>query len=179
MTSKASYFEAWISISGCSCARAMNCFCFLCFLGQESHSNYCQLRDLYAWPWNWRSRHGLRDFCYLCLYLSYRIEFFLFRKVFRSRNSFQLLPFGLPSLVTLKLKVMSWSTWLLLSLILFVLPRWMFYVLLFPKFFRSRKSFHLLSITWPLRVTLKLKVTSWSTWLLLVHDVTFRFKVTR
>ena len=51
-------------------------FCFLCFLGQESHSNYCQLRDLYVWPWNWRSRHGLRDFCYLCLYLSYRIEFF-------------------------------------------------------------------------------------------------------
>ena len=121
----------------------------------------------------------LRDFCYLCLYLSYRIEFFFcfVRFLIRSRNLFQLLPFAWPSRVTLKLKVMSWFTLLLLSLLVFVLPRWMFCC--FLSFFRSRKSFHLLPITWPLRVTLKLKVTSWSTWLLLVHDVTFRFKVTR
>ena len=25
------------------------------------HSNYWHLRDAYVWPWNWRSRHGLRD----------------------------------------------------------------------------------------------------------------------
>ena len=41
----------------------------------------CRLGDLHAcihaWPWNWRSRHGLRDHCYLCLYSSYRGDFFV------------------------------------------------------------------------------------------------------
>ena len=50
-------------------------FCFARYLGQEIHFNYRRLGDLHAcihaWPWNWRSRHGLRDLCYLCLYLSY------------------------------------------------------------------------------------------------------------
>ena len=55
-------------------------FCFARYLGREIHSNYRRLGDLHAcihaWPWNWRSRHGLRDICYLCLYLSYRDDFF-------------------------------------------------------------------------------------------------------
>ena len=51
------------------------CLCFARYLGQEVHSNYRRLRDLHSWPWNWRSRHGLRDFRYLCLYLSYRNDF--------------------------------------------------------------------------------------------------------
>ena len=101
-------------------------FCFLCFLGQESHSNYCQLRDLYTYL-----ETGGHVMVYVTFVISACIcptalNFFLFRKVFRSRNSFQLLPFAWPSRVTLKLKVMSWSTWLLLSLLLFVVPRWMF-----------------------------------------------------
>ena len=62
-----------------------------------------------------------------------------------------------------KLKVTSWSTWLLFSLLVFVLPRWIF--LLFREAFKSLKSFQLSSFAWPSRVTLKLKVTS--TWLLL------------
>ena len=56
-------------------------FCFKRYWGQEIHSNYRRLRDLHAclhaWPWNWRSRHGLRDFCYFCLYTSYRDDFFV------------------------------------------------------------------------------------------------------
>ena len=52
--------------------------------------------------------------------------FFLFRKVFRSRNSFQLLPIAWPSRVTLNLKVTAWTTWLWLSLLVFVLQRWFF-----------------------------------------------------
>ena len=56
-------------------------FCFARYLGREIHSNYRRLGDLHAcihaWPWNWRSRHGLRDLCYLCLYLSYRDDFFV------------------------------------------------------------------------------------------------------
>ena len=63
--------------------------CFARYLGQEVHSDYRGLRDLHAWPWNWKSRQGLRDFYYLCLYLSYTaMIFLLFRKVFRLRNSF-------------------------------------------------------------------------------------------
>ena len=66
------------------------------------------------------------------------------------------------SRVTLKLKVTSWSTWPLLSLLVFVLPRWFF--LLFRKDFRSGNSFQLSPLAWPSRLTLKLNVTSWSTW---------------
>ena len=47
-------------------------FRFARYLGREIHSNYRRLGDLHAcihaWPWNWRSRHGLRDLCYRCLY---------------------------------------------------------------------------------------------------------------
>ena len=43
------------------------------------------------------------------LYVSYRNDF-LFCQVFRSRNSFWLLPLAWPSWVTLKRKVPSWST---------------------------------------------------------------------
>ena len=53
-----------------------------------------------------------------------------FRKIFRSRNTFLLLPIGWPShmhsRVTLKLKVTSWYTWPLLSLLVFVLSQWFF-----------------------------------------------------
>ena len=56
-------------------------FSFARYLDREIHSNYRRLFDLHAcihaWPWNWRSRHGLRDLCYLCLYLSYRDDFLL------------------------------------------------------------------------------------------------------
>ena len=63
-----------------------------------------------------------------CIYPT-AIIFILFRKAFRSRNSFQLSPFAWPSCMTLKLKVTSRSqyTWLLLFLLVFVLPRWLFY----------------------------------------------------
>ena len=53
-------------------------FCFALYLGREIHSNYRRLRDLHAWPWNWMSRHGLRDICHFCLYLCYRKDFFCF-----------------------------------------------------------------------------------------------------
>ena len=83
----------------------MNFFRFLGFLGKKNHSNYCQLRDLHAWPRNWRSRNGLRDFfIFACIYPT-AMNFRLFREVFRSRNSFQLSPFAWPSRVTLELKV--------------------------------------------------------------------------
>ena len=40
-------------------------FCFARYLGREIHSYYRRLGDLHAcihaWPWNWRSRHGLCD----------------------------------------------------------------------------------------------------------------------
>ena len=108
-------------------------FCFAQYLGREIHSYYRRLGDLHAcihaWPWNWRSRHGLRDLCYLCLYLSYRDDFLLFRKDFRSGNSFQLSPFAWPSRLTLKLNVTSWSTWHMSFLPVFVLPQRFFFVL--------------------------------------------------
>ena len=56
--------------------------CFVRFLGLGIHSNYRRLRDHHAWPWNWRLRQGLRDFCYFWLYLSYRDDcFFCFVRV--------------------------------------------------------------------------------------------------
>ena len=45
--------------------------------------------------------------------------FSLFRKVFRSRNSFQLLPIAWPQRVTLNLKVKSRTTWLFFYLCLY------------------------------------------------------------
>ena len=51
-----------------------------------------RLRDFNAWPWNRRLRHGLRDFCYLCMHSSYRDDFFVvIRKVCRSRKSLRLI----------------------------------------------------------------------------------------
>ena len=53
-----------------------------------------------------------------------------FRTIFRSGNTFLLSPIGWPShmhsRVTLKLKVTSWSTWPLLSLLVFDLSQWFF-----------------------------------------------------
>ena len=78
--------------SACICPTEMIVFCFVRFLVQGIHSNYCQLRDLHAWSWKpkitslSRSRHGLHDFCFFCLYLSYRDDCFLFRKVFWFRK---------------------------------------------------------------------------------------------
>ena len=40
-------------------------YCSTRYLCHEIHYSYRRLRDLNAWPWNRRSRHGLRDFCYL------------------------------------------------------------------------------------------------------------------
>ena len=54
--------------------------------------------------------------------------FLLFRKKFRSRNSFQLSLFAWPSRLTLKLKVTSWSTWHMSFLPVFVLPQWFLFV---------------------------------------------------
>ena len=54
------------------------------------------------------------------------LKLILFLKLFRSRKSFQLLPNAWLSRVILKPKVTSWSTWLLLFLLVFVLPRWIF-----------------------------------------------------
>ena len=51
----------------------------------------------------------------------------LFHKVFRSRNSFLLLPPAWLLRMTMKLKVTSWSTWRLLFLLVCVLPRWIFF----------------------------------------------------
>ena len=57
-------------------------FHFARYLGRKIHSNYRRLGDfqecIYAWPWNWKSRHGLRELFCLCLYLSYRDDFFCF-----------------------------------------------------------------------------------------------------
>ena len=163
MTSKASYFKAWFLILVVVVLEWWT-FLFPRFLGQKSHSNYCQLRDRHAWPWNWRSRYGLRDFCFIsaCIYSTAMI-FMLFREVFRSRNSFQLLPFAWQSRVTLKLKVTSRSTWLLLFLLVFVLPRWLFFcfVRCLAQGIHSNccqlRDLH----AWPR----KPKVTSLSTWL--------------
>ena len=43
----------------CMCPTAM-IFCFVRFSGQGIYSDYCHLRDHHVWPWNVRSRHGLR-----------------------------------------------------------------------------------------------------------------------
>ena len=51
--------------------------CFVMILDHKIHSNYRRLRDFNAWPWNWMSRHGLRDICYSGLYLCYRKDFFV------------------------------------------------------------------------------------------------------
>ena len=118
-----------------------------------------------------------------CIYPT-AMNFMLFREVFRSRNSFQLSPFAWPSRVTLELKVTSRSTWLLLFLLVFVLPRWLFFC--FVRFlvqgihsnYCQLRDLH----AWPW----KPKVTSLSTWLFCFvrllkhvdHDGTLRFKVT-
>ena len=80
-------FYVTFVISACICPTAMIVL-LVRILGREIHSNYRRLRGLHAWPWNWMSRHGLRDIYHFCLYLGYRNDFFLFRKVFGSGNSF-------------------------------------------------------------------------------------------
>ena len=95
--------------------------CFVRILGQGIYSDYCNLGDSVIWPWNSRSRHGLRDLCYFCLYwfCPIAMNFLLFRKDFRSRNLFWLLQLGWLSYMTLKLKVTSWPTWRLLFLLIY------------------------------------------------------------
>ena len=71
MTSKASYFKAWflILVVVVLDSRVMNVFLFHRFFRSKSHSNYCHSSGLHAWPWNWRSRYGLRDFIVsACIY---------------------------------------------------------------------------------------------------------------
>ena len=62
---KVSSWSTWLLLSllvQCICPTAMIfCCCFVRFLGHGIHSNYCHMRDSYVWPWNSRSRHGLRD----------------------------------------------------------------------------------------------------------------------
>ena len=148
LTSKASYFEAWISNSGCCCARAINFFLFPMFF--RSGKSFQLL------PITWPSRVTLKLEVTFMVYVTFvisacicptAVNILLFPKFFRSRKSFQLLSIAWPSRVTLKLMVTSWSTWLLLSLLVFVLP-WL-NVFLFRKIFRSRNSFQLLPIAWP------------------------------
>ena len=99
-------------------------FCFARYLGREIHSNYRRLGDLYAcikaWPWNWRSRHGLHDLCYLCLYLSYRDDLFVVLYKFQVRKCIATIAFAYPSRLTLKLNVTSWSMWYMSFLPVFV-----------------------------------------------------------
>ena len=72
------------------------------------------------------------------------MNFFLF---FRLKKSFQLLPFAWPSRVTLKLKVTLWSTWLLLSLLVCMLPRWI--LCCFMRFLgvRIHSNYHRVRVT--------------------------------
>ena len=57
--------------------------CFIRISGQEIHYNYRRLRGLHAWPWNWRSRHGLRDMSILPVFVLPQ-WFYWFCKVFGS-----------------------------------------------------------------------------------------------
>ena len=52
--------------------------CFVRIFDPEIHSSYHRFRGLHAWPWNWMSRHGLRDTCHICLYLCYHDDLFCF-----------------------------------------------------------------------------------------------------
>ena len=70
-------YVTFLSLLWCFLPRWFLC-CFVRYLGLEIHFNYRRLRDHHAWPWNWKSRFGLREFCYFCLYLSYRDDLFCF-----------------------------------------------------------------------------------------------------
>ena len=109
------------------------------------------------------------------------LKFIFFLKLFRSRKSSQLLPNAWISRVTLKPKVTSWSTWLLLFLLVFVSvrPTTMNFCLI-RQVFRSRNSFQLLPIAWSSRVTWQTEdhVMVYATFLRHVdHDVTLSFKI--
>ena len=163
MTSKASYFKAWFLILVVVVLEWWTFFCFLGFLGQKVILTIAICvtftRDLET------EGHVLAYvtfFISACMYSTVMI-FMLLREVFRSLNSFQLSPFAWLSRVTLTLKVTSRSTWLLLFLLVFVLPRWLFFC--FVRFlvqgihsnYCQLRNFH----AWPW----KPKVTSFSTWL--------------
>ena len=145
--------------------------CFVRILGQEIHSNYRRLRGLHAWPWNWMSRHGLRDICHFCLYLCYRNDCFCFVRFLdqgihsnycHSRDSYVWL-WNSRSRHGLRDICYFWA-------LVCVLPQWF----LIFQVFRSRNLFWLLPLAWPSRVTLKRKVPSWSTCFnnLTKHNVT-------
>ena len=134
------------------------CICFVRILGQEIHSNYRRLRGLHAWPWNWLSRHGLRDICHSCLYSCYLNDFFCFMR-FLGQGIHSNNCHSRDLRMTLKLRVTSWSMWHLLFLGTCMCPTTM----IFFSVFRSRNSLWLLPLAWPSRMTLKRKHPSWST----------------
>ena len=121
------------------------CCCFIRFSGHGIHSNYRRLRDLHAWPWNWKSRKGLRDLCYFCLYLSNRVEFFptiAICMIFtRSRHG---------------LRVVCYFCFFLSC------RDDLFSFVRFPG--QGIHFSYLLPFDWISHVTLKLNFTSWSTW---------------
>ena len=90
---KTSYFKAWFLILG-SCARAMNLFCLLSFLGKK----VIQTIDNCVTFTRVLETEG-----HVMIYVTFIISacmchimmiFMLFRIVFRYRNSFQLTPFA-------------------------------------------------------------------------------------
>ena len=87
-----------------------NFVCFVRFLGQRIHSNYCNSRDSYVWSWT----QG-----HVMVYVTFAISgqcmcptamIVGFVRFFRSKNLSWLLPLSWPSRVTLTRKVPSWST---------------------------------------------------------------------
>ena len=128
------------------------------------HMTYVTSHDVKAWLHEHKIWHLTSSIC-RCEWTGAMI-LLLFRTIFRSRNTFLLSSIGWPSRVnsrvTLKRKVTPWSTWPLLSLLVFVLPRWFWYY--FVMILGQGNSFQLSPFVWTSRLTLKLNVTSWSTW---------------
>ena len=148
MTSNASYFKTW--------------FLILVVVVLKWSKKSFQLLPV-AWPSRVTLKLKVTLWSTWLFLIHACIILLLFREVVRSRNSFQLLPFARPSRVTLKLKVTSRSTWLLLFLLVFVLPRWLFFC--FVRFLVQRIHYNYCQLcdlhAWPW----KMKVTSLSTWL--------------
>ena len=107
----------------------------------EQRSNMMTWHDSWQYVITWHTSHDVKAWlhehkiwhltsCICRCEWTGAMILLLFRTIFRSRNTFSLSPIGWPSnmhsRVTLKLKVTSWSTWPLLSLLVFVLPRWFF-----------------------------------------------------
>ena len=54
-------------ISACMCSTAMIFLCSQVF--RSMNSFYCHMRDHHVWPWNARSRHGLRGVLFLLVFV--------------------------------------------------------------------------------------------------------------